>query len=121
MFRAAAVPMWTAVSGEPVNEMRRTPGWRVSAAPTSSPIPWTTLKTPGGKPASATRSQSSEQESGDHSAGLRITVQPAASAGAVFHVESMNGAFQGVITTAGPLGMRTTRLRVPFDSQTRSS
>ena len=48
-------------------------------------------------------------------------MQPAASAGAVFHVESMKGAFQGVITTAGPLGMRTTRLRVPFDSQTRSS
>ena len=93
----------------------------MSAAPISSPIPWTTLKTPGGKPASATRSQRSEQESGDHSAGLRITVQPAASAGAVFHVESMNGAFHGVITTAGPLGIRTTRLRVPFDSQTRSS
>ncbi len=46
---------------------------------------------------------------------------PAASAGAIFQVESMNGAFHGVITTAGPAGMRTTRLRVPFDSQTRSS
>ena len=34
-------------------------------------------------------------------------MQPAASAGAVFQVESMNGAFHGVITTAGPLGMRT--------------
>ena len=79
------------------------------------------MNTPGGKPASDTRSQSSEQESGDHSAGLRITVQPAASAGAVFHVESMKGAFQGVITTAGPLGMRMTRFRVPFDSHTRSS
>ena len=89
--------------------MRRTPGCRVSAAPTSSPIPCTTLKTPGGKPASATRSQRSEHESGDHSAGLRTTVQPAASAGAVFQVESMNGAFQGVITTAGPLGIRMTR------------
>ncbi len=93
----------------------------MSAAPISSPIPWTTLKTPGGRPASATRSQRSEQESGDHSAGFRITVQPAARAGAVFQVESMNGAFHGVITTAGPLGMRITRLRVPFDSQVRSS
>ena len=79
------------------------------------------MKTPGGKPASDTRSQSSEHESGDHSAGLSTTVQPAASAGAVFQVESMNGAFHGVITTAGPLGMRTTRFRVPFDSQVRSS
>ena len=33
----------------------------------------------------------------------------------------MNGAFQGVITTAGPAGMRITRLWVPFESQTRSS
>ena len=71
----------------------------------------------GGEPASWTRSQRSEQESGDHSAGFSTTVQPAASAGAVFQVESMNGAFQGVITTAGPLGMRRTRFRVPFDSQ----
>ena len=121
MFCAAATPMWRAVSGEPVNEIRRTPGWETSAAPTSSPIPCTTLKTPGGKPASTVRSASSEHESGDHSAGFRITVHPAASAGAVFQVESMNGAFQGVITTAGPLGIRTTRLCVPFESQTRSS
>jgi hypothetical protein len=83
-------------------------------------MPCTTLKTPGGKPASTVRSASREQDSGDHSAGFRITVEPAASAGAVFQVESMNGAFHGVITTAGPLGMRITRLRVPFDSHTRS-
>ena len=106
MFFAAATPMWRAVSGEPVNETRRTPGLETSAAPISSPIPCTMLNTPGGKPASSTRSASSEHESGDHSAGLRIIVQPAASAGAVFQVESMNGAFQGVITTAGPAGMR---------------
>ena len=48
-------------------------------------------------------------------------MQPAASAGAVFQVESMNGAFQGVITTAGPLGMRRRRFAVPFDDHERSS
>ena len=36
---------------------------------------------------------------------------PAARAGAHFHVESMNGAFQGVMTTVGPAGMRSTVLR----------
>jgi len=82
--------------------------------------PWF-VNTPGGNPASTVRSASSEQESGDHSAGFRITVHPAASAGAVFQVESMNGAFHGVITTAGPLGILTTRLCVPFESHTRSS
>jgi hypothetical protein len=33
----------------------------------------------------------------------------------------MNGAFQGVITAAGPAGIRSTRFAVPFDDQTRSS
>jgi hypothetical protein len=47
-------------------------------------------------------------------------VHPAARAGAVFHVESMKGAFHGVITPTAPAGMRTTRFEVPFESQTRS-
>ena len=43
---------------------------------------------------------------GDHSAGLCTTVQPAASAGAIFQVDSMNGVFHGVITPTGPIGTR---------------
>ena len=120
MFSAAARPMWRAVSGEPVNETRRTPGCETRAAPASSPMPCTTLKTPGGKPASTVRSASSEPDSGDHSAGLRMTVQPAARPGARFQVESMNGAFQGVMTAAGPpacaargSGCRSTPTRAP--------
>ena len=84
-------------------------------------MPWTTLNTPGGKPASSARSASSEHDSGDHSAGLRTRCSRPPAPGAVFHVDSMNGAFQGVTTAAGPEGIRITRLRVPFDSQTRSS
>ena len=84
-------------------------------------MPWTTLKTPGGKPASAVSVGQQRARSGDHSAGLSTTVQPAASAGAVFHVESMNGAFHGVMTAAGPAGMRCTRFHVPFERQSRSS
>jgi hypothetical protein len=79
------------------------------------------LKTPGGSSASSVKSARSEQESGAHSGGLRTTVQPAASAGAVFQVESMKGAFQGVITPTGPAGMRRTRFAVPFELQRRSS
>ncbi len=48
-------------------------------------------------------------------------MQPAASAGAVFQVESMNGAFHGVITAAGPDGIRCTRFQVPFERQSRSA
>ena len=46
---------------------------------------------------------------------------PAASAGAHFQVESMNGAFQGVMTTVGPAGMRSTVLAVPLDDHRRGS
>ncbi len=45
--------------------------------------------------------------SGLHSAGLCTTVQPAAKAGAIFHVESMNGVFHGVITPTAPIGWRS--------------
>ena len=120
MLAAAARPIERPVSGEPVKLMRRTPVLETSAAPASSPMPWTTLNTPGGKPASAVRSASSEHDSGAHSGGFRITVQPAARPGAVFHVDSMNGAFHGVITAAGPLGIRITRFWVEFEPHTRS-
>ncbi len=109
------------VSDEPVKLTRRRRPSATSVAPASSPIPWTTLKTPGGMPASSVRSARSEHESGAHSGGLRTTAHPAASAGAVFQVESMNGAFQGVITATGPAGMRRTRFRVPFELQSRGS
>ena len=46
---------------------------------------------------------SSVADSGLHSAGLCTTVQPAASAGAIFQVESMNGVFHGVMMPTGPM------------------
>ena len=46
---------------------------------------------------------------------------PAASAGAHFQVESMNGAFHGVMITAGPAGIRWMVLAVPFELQPRPS
>ena len=67
-----------------------------------------TLNTPAGKPGLAARSliRSTCAVSGLHSAGLCTTVQPAASAGAIFHVDSMNGVFHGVMTPTGPIGWR---------------
>ena len=44
--------------------------------------------------------------SGDHSAGLSTTVLPAASAGAIRHVDNISGAFQGMISPATPIGLR---------------
>ena len=52
-------------------------------------MPCTTFSTPGGTPASAAMSASSEQVSGAHSGGFTTTVLPAASAGPTFHVVNM--------------------------------
>src|ERR1700757_3869831 len=81
-------------------------GCSVSALPASSPKPCTVLSTPSGTPASLTILVRRWAVTGDHSAGLCTTVQPAASAGAIFQVESMNGVFHGVITPTGPIGTR---------------
>ena len=58
-------------------------------------------------------SASNDAVSGVHSAGFSTTVQPEANAGAIFHVASMSGAFQGVMSTATPLGSQLTWLRWP--------
>ena len=47
---------------EPVKLMRSTPGCSMSACPASGPVPWTTLNAPGGTPARAAISASSEHE-----------------------------------------------------------
>lgn len=71
-------------------------------------MPWTMFTTPAGTPASAKISGHSVADSGVHSAGLRIRVQPEASAGASFQLSSMNGVFHGVMSPATPTGVRTT-------------
>src|ERR1700730_7871957 len=81
-------------------------GCSVGALPASSPIPCTVLRTPSGTPACLTICASRSAVTGDHSAGLCTTVQRAASAGAIFQVDSMNGVFHGVITPPGPIGTR---------------
>ena len=62
------------------------------------------LTTPGGTPASSTSSPSRNGVSGASSAGLRMTVQPAASAGPIFHTEAPSGPFQGMIAPTTPTG-----------------
>ena len=90
----------------PVKQMRSTPGWRESGAPAVSPKPWTTLNTPDGTPASSNTVASNVAVRGDHSAGLSTTVLPAPSAGAIRQVESISGAFQGMMSPATPTGLR---------------
>ena len=84
-----------------------TPGCATSGAPAAAPNPVTTLKTPGGKPASTTSSANSSVDAGACSAGLTTTVHPAASAGASFQLMSSTGEFHGVIAATTPTGSRS--------------
>ena len=58
-------------------------------------------------------SAKSDAVRGDHSGGFWITVFPAASAGAIRHVASIRGAFQGLITTVTPAGSHVTCSALP--------
>ena len=78
-------------SVEPVKLTLATSMCRASACPATSPSPFTTLKTPGGPPASTKSAASRRQLIGACSAGFSTTVFPAASAGAIFHVAMSSG------------------------------
>ena len=79
------------VSVEPVNAILSTPGCLTRYAPIVFPAPGTTFIAPGGKPTSAASSAIRSALSGVAESGLRTTVQPAASAGASFHVVIISG------------------------------
>src|SRR2546421_7549584 len=100
----AACAIHFAVGTLPVNDTRAMRGSLTSLAPVVAPLPWTTLNTPGGRPAACAASASSEQVSGAHSGGLRMQVLPAASAGPSFQVDSISGEFHGVMITTTPAG-----------------
>ena len=76
---------------EPVKVTFATPPLAARAAPTVSPRPGTTFRTPRGKPASAATLARSSADSGVYSDGLSTTGQPAASAGATFHTAIRSG------------------------------
>ena len=79
------------VSESPVRETRSMSGCAAIAAPTTSPRPVTTLKTPSGTPASFASSASRSVVRGVAVAGLRTTLLPAARAGPIFQMAIMNG------------------------------
>src|ERR1700676_4200992 len=75
----------------PVKAILSTPGWLTSAAPATSPAPFTTFTTPGDNPTSSSQLANSSAANGVCSAGFSTQVQPAASAGASFHAAISNG------------------------------
>ena len=103
---AAAAWIALPVATDPVNEIASTSGCSTSAWPTSLPVPCTTLKTPGGRPASRATSAISTAAIGVCSAGLRTTELPAASAAATI-AKTAVGPFHGMIRPTTPIGSRT--------------
>ena len=88
--------------------IRSTPRCWVSAEPAESgPKPCTTLRTPGGSPASMASRASSVADFGVSSAGLSTTVLPQASAGATFQDSSISGKFHGEIAATTPAGWKS--------------
>ena len=88
---------------EPVKAMTATSGWATSRAPTSSPSPGRSWKTPVGAPAARSASARRHATPGVCSAGFRITGLPAASAATVIPHGMASGKFHGAMTTVTPL------------------
>src|SRR5262249_61566874 len=82
-------------------------GCSTSGLRTFDPDPNTRLSTPGGRPASSKIFVKCHAISGVSPAGLNTAVLPATSAGISFQEGIANGKFQGVITPATPIGLRT--------------
>ncbi len=102
-MRPAAWAISLPTSVLPVKATLSTPSCSASAAP-ASPKPVITLSTPGGIPASSASSPRRSALSGVCSAGLRMIVQPVASAGPTFQAAISSGKFQGMIWATTPIG-----------------
>ena len=107
----AMIRLPTAV--DPVNATLRTSGCSTSRQPASAPVPTTTCSTPSGMPASSASSPKRIAVSGVVSAGLRIAVLPAASAGPTFHDAISSGKFHGTISPTTPSGSWNVRSTPP--------
>ena len=77
---AAAAPTCAPAAVDPVNEIMSTPGWRDSASPTSRPVPFTRLNTPGGSSASCSTWAINVPLAAEFRLGLATIVHPAARA-----------------------------------------
>src|SRR3954470_15178529 len=103
---------------EPTKLTARTSGC-VSSRLTATASPWTTLKTPGGSPASAQHSARSSDADGSFSLGFSPTALPQAIATGANHSGTMAGKLNGVIRAHTPTGWRieVTSICVETDSE----
>ena len=97
--------MYRAIGVEPTKLTAATSG--CSRSPSTATLsPWTTLKTPSGRPASLSSSADQSDADGSFSDGLRTNVLPQAIAGAHIHIGTIAGKLNGVIPATTPSGWR---------------
>src|SRR5437762_13426822 len=89
---------------EPVKETAFTAGWLMISSPASEPEPRIRFRTPAGRPAASNISTIRTAVVGVRVAGLKTTVFPATSAGAMFQAGIATGKFQGVTQATTPNG-----------------
>ncbi len=97
--------MYCAIGVEPTNDTAAIFGW-VSRRSTATLSPWTTLNTPGGRPASARSWAQNIAEDGSRSLGLRMNVLPHAIARGYIHIGTIAGKLNGVMPATTPSGWR---------------
>ena len=101
-------------SVEPVKLMWRTTSLAHSTLPMAMELALSALSmfsTPAGMPARIASSAAASAVSGVSSAGLMMTGQPAARAGATLRVIMASGKFHGVMAAHTPIGWRSTSRR----------
>ncbi len=79
------------------------PGWSQIASTTGWP-PWTSVKIPAGRPASAKIPASRSVVSGTCSEGLRRKALPPTSACGIIHIGTMSGKLKGTMPATTPSG-----------------
>src|ERR1043166_2310725 len=98
--------MYWAIGVEPTNDTAATLGCSSSRS-TATLSPWTTLNTPGGRPASASSLAQKLAADGSRSLGLRTKVFPHASAIGYIHIGTIAGKLNGVMPATTPSGWRS--------------
>ena len=97
--------MYLAIGVEPTKLMAAMSGWSRIAS-TASLSPWTTVKTPSGRPASFHSSAMNSEAEGSFSLGLSTKALPQAMALAHIHSGTMAGKLKGVMPATTPSGWR---------------
>src|SRR5258706_11226435 len=98
---------------DPVNEILRTIGELMRYVDTSLGTPHTTLRHPGGKPASWNNRAIATTALGESSGPLMMIVQPAPSAETILRIAWLYGKFHGENAATTPIGSRSTYWRTP--------